>query len=178
MEALTLRCQPYTWTAFGISASLNFVPVPCFLHFILSFTGDIPDKYHFHYLGPWFKITIKSRSCISFSVGFFFFFLNLHSYFNFSPATYFLVGTVIKSNVTCQFPRIGWEMGERKEYLTGGKYCSIEPTMYTEGLDVFRLVCPGPRDGWLSPPGPDSVSSMCAITHRACNRVCSLRVPS
>ena len=35
------------------------------------------------------------------------FFLNLHNYFNFSPATYFLEGTVIKSNVTCQFLRIG-----------------------------------------------------------------------
>lgn len=43
---------------------------------------------------------------------------------------------------------------------------------------MCRLVCPGPRNEWLSPPGLDSVNSMCAITHWACTLICSLRVPS
>lgn len=51
-------------------------------------------------------------------------------------------------------------------------------TMCTEALSIFRLVCPGPRNEWLSPPGLDSINSMCAITHWACTLICSLRVPS
>lgn len=71
-----------------------------------------------------------------------------------------------------------WLGNGRKKRVSGvADTISQSQNMDAEGIPIFRLVCSGPRNEWISLPRPDSINSMCAIAQWACGHIFSLRVP-